>query len=164
MRWRPLCLPLCLLLMLAACGTLHKGADVLPAPFAASLMKAGIAPESVALEVRTVDGQLRLSRHADQPFKPASVMKLVTTYAALDSLGPAYTWTTRAWADGPVARGVLNGNLVLQGGGDPLMNIERWWRLVSDLRQTGLKRIDGDIVIDNSYFADRKSTRLNSSH
>ncbi len=84
---------------------------------------------------------------------PASVMKLLPTYAALDILGPAYTWKTRAFADGPVVGGVLKGNLYLKGGGDPLLTVERWWRFVTDLRQSGLRSIEGDIVVDDGHFA-----------
>ncbi len=83
---------------------------------------------------------------------PASTMKLLPTWAALDLLGPAYAWKTRAWSDVPVVKGVLKGNLYLQGGGDPLLTIERWWRFVNDLRQTGLRVIEGDIVIDQTRF------------
>ena len=77
-------------------------------------------------------------------------MKVLPTWAALDLLGPAYAWKTRALADAPVAKGVLMGNLYLQGGGDPLLTIERWWRFVNDLRQTGLRVIEGDIVVDQT--------------
>jgi D-alanyl-D-alanine carboxypeptidase/D-alanyl-D-alanine-endopeptidase (penicillin-binding protein 4) len=91
--------------------------------------------------------------NADLPRTPASVMKLLPTYAALDLLGPAYTWRTRAYAEGKLSGGVLKGNLYLQGGGDPLMTIERWWRFVTDLRQTGLKVIEGDVIIDDTLFA-----------
>ena len=86
------------------------------------------------------------------PRAPASTMKVLPTWAALDLLGPAYAWKTRALADAPVAKGVLKGNLYLQGGGDPLLTIERWWRFVNDLRQTGLRVIEGDIVVDQTRF------------
>ena len=72
----------------------------------------------------------------------ASTMKLVTTYAALEMLGPAYTWRTRAWAAGPVRDLVLDGNLVLEGGGDPFMTADRWWGFVNGLRQAGIERLD----------------------
>ena len=65
-------------------------------------------------------------------------MKVLTTYAALESLGPAYTWHTRAYATGPIRDQVLEGNLVLVGGGDPFMSAERWWGFVSGLRQAGV--------------------------
>jgi D-alanyl-D-alanine carboxypeptidase/D-alanyl-D-alanine-endopeptidase (penicillin-binding protein 4) len=54
---------------------------------------------------------------------------------------------------------VLEGNLVLVGGGDPFMTHERWWAFVSGLRQAGVARIAGDIVIDNSYFAPQGDDR-----
>jgi serine-type D-Ala-D-Ala carboxypeptidase/endopeptidase (penicillin-binding protein 4) len=93
------------------------------------------------------------------PRNPASTMKVLTTYAALELLGPAYTWVTRAYATGPVRNGVLEGDLVLVGGGDPYLTTERWWSFVSGIRQTGITKIRGDIVIDNSMFAPQGDDR-----
>lgn len=114
-----------------------------------------LVPESdVTVVVRDIaTGENLVEVNAATARPPASTMKLLPTWAALDLLGPAYTWKTRAWSDAPVVKGVLKGNLYLQGGGDPLLTIERWWRFVSDLRQTGLRVIEGDIVIDQSRFA-----------
>jgi D-alanyl-D-alanine carboxypeptidase/D-alanyl-D-alanine-endopeptidase (penicillin-binding protein 4) len=114
-----------------------------------------LVPENdVTVVVRDIaTGANLVELNATVPRQPASTMKLLPTWAALDLLGPAYTWKTRAWADAPVVKGVLKGNLYLQGGGDPLLTIERWWRFVSDLRQTGLRVIEGDIVIDQTRFA-----------
>jgi D-alanyl-D-alanine carboxypeptidase/D-alanyl-D-alanine-endopeptidase (penicillin-binding protein 4) len=113
-----------------------------------------VADEAVTAVVRDVaTGEKLVEMNPTTPRIPASVMKILPTFAALDLLGPAYTWKTRALADGPVTHGVLKGNLYLKGGGDPLMTIERWWRFVSDLRQTGLKTIEGDIVVDDEFFA-----------
>jgi D-alanyl-D-alanine carboxypeptidase/D-alanyl-D-alanine-endopeptidase (penicillin-binding protein 4) len=114
-----------------------------------------LVPENdVTVVVRDIaTGANLVELNAAVPRQPASTMKLLPTWAALDLLGPAYTWKTRAWADAPVVKGVLTGNLYLQGGGDPLLTIERWWRFVSDLRQTGLRVIEGDIVIDQTRFA-----------
>src|SRR5690606_35855591 len=80
-------------------------------------------------------------------------------YAALDLLGPGYTWKTRAYADGELSNGVLRGDLVLVGGGDPYMTSERWWSFVQQLRERGVAKITGDVVIDNSYFAANQGTR-----
>ena len=79
-------------------------------------------------------------------------MKLLTTYAALDLLGPAYTWKTEAWIDGELKDGVLNGNLILKGYGDPKFTIEQFWLWLSELRARGLREIRGDLVLDRSYF------------
>jgi D-alanyl-D-alanine carboxypeptidase/D-alanyl-D-alanine-endopeptidase (penicillin-binding protein 4) len=83
---------------------------------------------------------------------PASTMKLVTTYAALELLGPAYTWETALYADAVPQDGVLDGNLYLQGSGDPALTLERFWLLLRDLRMAGLREIRGDLVLDDSRF------------
>jgi D-alanyl-D-alanine carboxypeptidase/D-alanyl-D-alanine-endopeptidase (penicillin-binding protein 4) len=84
---------------------------------------------------------------------------VLTTYAALELLGPAYTWRTRAWAAGPVRDQVLDGSLVLEGGGDPFMTADRWWGFVNGLRQAGVERITGEVVIDNTLFASQGDDR-----
>ncbi len=128
-------------------------ADTLPPATRAALNRLSVPEASVSIVVRNAgDGASLLELNPGLPRPPASTMKLLPTWAALDLLGPAYAWKTRAFADGPVDKGVLKGNLYLQGGGDPLLTIERWWRFVNDLRQTGLRSIEGDIVIDQSRF------------
>jgi len=103
--------------------------------------------------VDPVSGQVLASMNADTPRSPASTAKLITTFAGLDLLGPAYTWHTRAWLRGELKGGVLYGDLILQGGGDPYMTLERWWSFVHLLRGKGLKTIRGDIVVDHTAFA-----------
>jgi D-alanyl-D-alanine carboxypeptidase/D-alanyl-D-alanine-endopeptidase (penicillin-binding protein 4) len=100
-----------------------------------------------------------VSFNADVPRNPASTMKVLTTYAALELLGPAYTWRTRAYAAGTVRDQVLHGDLVLEGGGDPFMSADRWWGFVNGLRQVGVERITGDVVIDGSLFAPQGDDR-----
>ncbi len=140
-----------LLLALAVQG-LH--ADSLPERPRAVLNQQLVPDSAVTVVVRDVtNGESLVELNATMPRPPASTMKLVPTWAALEMLGPAYAWKTRVWSDAPVVKGVLKGNLYLQGDGDPLLTIERWWRLVVDLRQTGLRVIDGDIVIDQTRFA-----------
>jgi serine-type D-Ala-D-Ala carboxypeptidase/endopeptidase (penicillin-binding protein 4) len=100
-----------------------------------------------------VSGHVVLSENPDVPRSPASTIKTVTTFAALDLLGPAYIWHTRALSHGAFDEGVLDGDLILQGGGDPYMTLERWWSFAHALRARGLKTIRGDIVIDNTAFS-----------
>jgi len=126
----------------------------LPAGTRSVLGREGVPESNVGIVVRDVASDTNLIEHFPGMARPpASTMKLLPTWAALDLLGPAYSWKTRAWSDVPVVKGVLKGNLYLQGGGDPLLTIERWWRFVNDLRQTGLRVIEGDIVIDQTRFA-----------
>ncbi len=93
-----------------------------------------------------------LSVNAAVAMNPASVMKLVTTYAALELLGPAYRWKTEAYTTGPVREGVLDGELVLKGYGDPKLDLEAFWILLRALRGKGLRDIRGHLVLDRSHF------------
>jgi len=144
---RLLCLALGLVVALAARAEL-------PASVVQALAAAQIPPASVAVVVQPVDAPTPLIAHnAAQAMNPASVMKLLTTYAALDLLGPAYVWPTTAWSDAPPVNGALAGNLYLKGSGDPRFAIEDLSALLRQLRGRGIERIDGDIVLDASAFA-----------
>ena len=88
----------------------------------------------------------------DTPRSPASVIKLVTTYAGLELLGPDYLWETRFYIDGILTNGTLKGDLILQGGGDPFLSRESFWHMLHTLQARGLHHIDGDLVIDDSLF------------
>ncbi|MDP2324428.1 MAG: D-alanyl-D-alanine carboxypeptidase/D-alanyl-D-alanine-endopeptidase [Gammaproteobacteria bacterium] len=94
-----------------------------------------------------------LSFNAHVARNPASVIKLLTTFAALETLGPTYQWRTEAYADGRIEGGTLTGDLLLKGYGDPYLVTERLWLLQRELRTRGLRVIDGNLVIDNSWFA-----------
>ncbi len=99
--------------------------------------------------------------NADVSVNPASTMKLVTTYAALEMLGPTYQWKTEFYSDGPLSNGVLNGNLYLKGGGDPKLNMEKLWLLMRDLRANGVQTITGDLVLDRSHFVQPQLPQFN---
>jgi D-alanyl-D-alanine carboxypeptidase/D-alanyl-D-alanine-endopeptidase (penicillin-binding protein 4) len=93
-----------------------------------------------------------ISINANQAMNPASTMKLLTTYAGLEVLGPTYTWKTEAYLDGKLDKGILAGNLVLKGYGDPKFNIEQFWLWLSELRARGLREIQGDLILDRTFF------------
>ncbi|MHC6224810.1 D-alanyl-D-alanine carboxypeptidase/D-alanyl-D-alanine endopeptidase [Pseudomonas sp. X10] len=99
--------------------------------------------------------------NADVSVNPASTMKLVTTYAALELLGPTHQWKTEFYSDGPLSNGVLNGNLYLKGGGDPKLNMEKLWLLMRDLRANGVRTITGDLVLDRSHFVQPNLPQFN---
>lgn len=125
----------------------------LPESVADALSKSGVPPENVAVYVQQVDAAQPLVSHfADQAFAPASVMKVMTTYAALDMLGPAYRWRTAVYHDGVLENGVLNGNLIIQGSGDPYFRTEDFWQLLTYLRQRGVTEIRGDLILDGTRF------------
>lgn len=85
--------------------------------------------------------------------QPASVMKLVPAQAALELLGPAHRWITRVHANGTIVDGVLDGDLVIEGGGDPQFAYQDLWRLLARLRALGLREIRGRLLIDRSLYA-----------
>ncbi len=140
------------LIWLASCNAMATAPGALPAEVDAALARAKIPREAVALWVQEADSNAptRLSHRAQESMNPASVMKLTTTYAALDLLGPAYSWSTPVWVDGPVRGGSLQGNVYIQGQGDPKLVLERLWLLLRRLQGLGIQRIAGDIVLDRS--------------
>ncbi len=125
----------------------------LPQPVAQALARAGIAETGVGLYVHEVGAAEPLAVHRGElPLNPASVMKLVTTYAALELLGPAHTWATEMYVDGVINSDVLTGNLVIKGGGDPKFTIENLWTMARSLRAKGLREIRGDVLLDRTLF------------
>ncbi len=135
--------------------SLNAFAARLPESVRNELGKAGIPLDAVAIEVRRRGSSRPLiSLNARRPMNPASTMKLLTTYAGLEMLGPAYRWKTEAYLDGRLENGALQGNLVFKGYGDPRLTMEAFWLWLRELRQRGLKEIRGDIVLDNSFFED----------
>jgi D-alanyl-D-alanine carboxypeptidase/D-alanyl-D-alanine-endopeptidase (penicillin-binding protein 4) len=126
----------------------------LPVTVVSALNAAGIPTKNVAVYVQAVEGNDAIVSHnADKSMNPASVMKLVTTNAALDLLSPTYRWKTEVYRDGDVLNGVLQGNLIIKGYGDPSFKAQDFWRMLRSLQQAGIKEIKGDLIIDKSYFA-----------
>jgi len=128
-------------------------AQALPVPVAAALKTAGIPLASTAAFVQEVGSRLpRVSHNSTQAMNPASTMKLVTTFAALELLGPTFTWKTEVYAAGSMLADVLQGDLVLRGSGDPKLTVENLWLLVKNVRARGVREIAGDLVLDRTGF------------
>jgi D-alanyl-D-alanine carboxypeptidase/D-alanyl-D-alanine-endopeptidase (penicillin-binding protein 4) len=128
-------------------------AATLPPAVSAALKHARIPLSSVAIVVQEEHGNAPiLSLNGQQAMNPASTMKLLTTFAALETLGPAYRWKTEAYLNGKLEKGVLQGDLVFKGYGDPKLTVEQLWMWLRELRQRGLRDIHGDIVLDHSFF------------
>lgn len=141
-------------IVLALAATLPAAAQSLPHEVDAALARAKVPRDAVTMLVADADGVRvpRLAWRTQVPVNPASIMKVVTTYAALDLLGPAFTWTTPVYVDGPVRNGVLEGNLYIRGQGDPKLVLERLWLLLRRVQGLGIQGINGDIVLDRSAF------------
>jgi D-alanyl-D-alanine carboxypeptidase/D-alanyl-D-alanine-endopeptidase (penicillin-binding protein 4) len=142
-----------LLALCALCSPLGF-AQALPPEVVQALARAAVPLDAVSVLVVDAEGKAppRVSHRAAVPLNPASVMKLVTTYAALDLLGPNYSWRTPVFVEGAVREGTLYGNLFIKGGGDPKLVAERLWLLLRRVQGLGIQTIAGDIVLDRSAF------------
>ncbi|HEU4618599.1 MAG TPA: D-alanyl-D-alanine carboxypeptidase/D-alanyl-D-alanine-endopeptidase [Gammaproteobacteria bacterium] len=137
------------------CGSLAAAAHggELPATIDRVLAGHHIGPDEVSIVVQAVDSpEPVLSYLPDAPRNPASVMKLVTTWSALELLGPTYTWPTEVYFLGDFDGRKLDGDLAIKGYGDPYLVLEDFWKLLRAVRRLGLEDIGGDLVIDDSYF------------
>jgi serine-type D-Ala-D-Ala carboxypeptidase/endopeptidase (penicillin-binding protein 4) len=142
-----------LLIGLCSAAAVAETLTTLPAPVAHAARSLGLPEQSISLWVQHVSQPApRVAVLPDVPRNPASVLKLVATFAALDQLGPAYTWRTEVFVPGAPQDGRIKGDLWLRGLGDPYLVAEEYWKLAEGLRRRGIERIDGDLVFDNSYF------------
>ena len=138
---------------LAALAWPAHAADGLPAEVEAELQRANVPREALVAMVQEVGASApRLAWQVDKPVNPASMTKLLTTYAGLDLLGLAWRWSTPVWLDGTVRDGALHGNLAILGNGDPTLTMERIWLLLRRVQQLGVREIRGDIVLDRTRF------------
>ena len=113
-----------------------------------------IPDSALSLVVYDLNGERLAAVNADVPRNPASVMKLVTTWAGLSGLGPDYRWRTAFYtkADASVdAEGTLSGPLYLKAAGDPFLTMHELWSLLRELRLRGIKNVS-ELVVDRSIF------------
>ena len=144
------CLLLWLSLWLAAGTAIARD---LPIIVSAALTRAGIPGGAVGIYVQAVDGRKPLAAsNPNLALSPASTMKLVTTNAALDLLGPVFTWKTQAYVNGQLNGDVLQGDLIFKGSGDPKLVTENFWLFLRQIRAKGIREIRGNLVLDRSAF------------
>lgn len=128
-------------------------AQTLPPAIADAFAKVKVPMENVTVLVKEVGAKdAALTFNASKPMNPASVIKLVTTYAGLELLGPTYAWKTEMLAVGDMHGGTLRGDLVLKGTGDPKLTADRFAAMVKQLRDRGLDEIQGDLILDRTFF------------
>ncbi len=119
-----------------------------------ALAREGAGKGSITgVAVYDVDAKTWLfEQEADRAFNPASVTKVVTTSTALRVLGSGYTFKTHVLQTGRIVDGVLQGDLVVKGEGDPTLTVERLWRIASLVRVAGVHEISGNLLVDDTYF------------
>jgi D-alanyl-D-alanine carboxypeptidase/D-alanyl-D-alanine-endopeptidase (penicillin-binding protein 4) len=142
---------LALLAALAVLAAPQAGAK-LPRPVGRAFLEAGVPLNAVSIVVQQIGRPPLFAYDPERSMNPASVMKLVTTFAALELLGPDFRWKTEAYLGGPLEGGTLRGDLVLKGYGDPKITVEQWQAFMADLRGRGLATVTGDLVLDRTQF------------
>lgn len=126
---------------------------VLPPEALALLQARNIKAESLgAAVIHLKTGRVVWSHQADLPMQPASTMKTLTSIVALETLGPDFRARAQWLSAAPLVDGVLQGDLVLRGLGHPEFTWDDVARTMQTLRDKGIKRIAGDIVVDRTYF------------
>ena len=148
------------LLTLAGITPRARASESPPAPMPlaerlAPLVRApALSPDETGIAILLLpEGRPIFTRNADRPLLPASTLKILTSAAALALLKPEFLYQTRIFADAPIdAAGTVAGNLYIQGFGAPDLIAESWWLLAKRLSALGLRRVDGDLVADESYF------------
>ena len=126
----------------------------LPQVINEEIRRSGISKKDISIYIKEAgqNGKLIASLNAYKSRTPASVIKVFTTYASVLKLGFDYRWPTKFYTTGNLQNGVLQGDLLIQGFGDPTLNAEDLEQIVSEIRAKGIRDIRGDIVIDRSYF------------
>lgn len=113
-----------------------------------------IREDEIALWLAPVDsGQVLYQHRAEAAMNPASTMKLLTTWAGLQLLGPDYRWRNELRSDGEIVDGELRGNLYWLGGGDPRLDSMRQAEMLRQLRLRGIRHIRGDLVLDGRLYS-----------
>ncbi len=117
------------------------------------IAKNKINTDQVSVVIRDAKtGAMLTSINPDISRKPASVMKILTTYAALLEFGPDFRWPTKFYYSGKYKKGTIYGNLIVKGYGDPTLSSRDVPKIVRRLKRLGIKRIKGDIIIDRGFF------------
>ncbi len=128
-------------------------AQELPSTIKHELELAGIPESSVGIVIGRADSNVASLKHnADIAFAPASTMKALTSYAALELLGPSYTWKTQAYITGKLEDGVLYGDLIIKGSGDPVFSQKELWLFIRQIQDAGVQDITGNVILDRSVF------------
>jgi D-alanyl-D-alanine carboxypeptidase/D-alanyl-D-alanine-endopeptidase (penicillin-binding protein 4) len=125
----------------------------LPAKIQEFIAKDKIKAENLSIYIaETKTGKVVARYLENKRRKPASVIKLATTYSALLELGENFRWPTSLFYTGSFKSGVISGDLIVKAFGDPTLSCKDVADIAKRLKKIGLKEIKGDIVIDRSFF------------
>jgi len=133
-------------------GAASDGPEALVRTLESVLAGRGLRGARVAALAEAGDGRVLFQRDPDRALIPASNTKIFTTLAALATFGPAHRFETLLTSPSLPDRDGAIDSLVVRGGGDPAINNEDWWQIADELRRRGVRRVRGDIVLDDALF------------
>jgi len=126
----------------------------LPQAINTHIAKSRISKKDISIYIKETgkNGRVLVSLNATKTRTPASVIKVLSTYASVLKFGFNYRLQTKFYVKGKIRRGVLYGDLIIKGFGDPTLQDRDLTKIVSYIRAEGIKKIKGNIIIDRSYF------------
>lgn len=125
------------------------------------LNRSEISKGNYSLYIKNISKQAKVFSYNEQKaFNPASVMKLVTTYAGLQLLGPQYQWKTEVLYTGYIKNKHLYGDLIIKGYGDPTITYADLSEIIEKVQQQDIQYIHGNIIIDESFFGELQNQDL----
>lgn len=134
--------------------------DQIPTEFQQAMERVGKAAGAAGvLVVSLSSGEVVCQSRAKDTLVPASLMKLLTSYAAMKKLGPSFRFTTKVLAVEAPVEGVISGDIWIKGSGDPFFVSEKALQLAQTIKESGIRQIRGSIFVDDSFF-DLPSERI----
>src|SRR5262245_40849181 len=122
--------------------------------YLAQLEHRGVNLDLQGLLIESLDGStVFANHHSEIPFNPASVIKIATSFAALNRFGPAYRFETAFYADGDLNKKTrtLKGDLILHATGDPILTTNELNTLIRQVIRSGIARVNGDLIITGPF-------------
>lgn len=117
-------------------------------------VKSQLGNSNIGVSLRSLTtGNVLYEKNGDVGRKPASTLKLLTSSAALDVLGPNYRFETKLFIDGKIQNNILYGDLYIKGEGDPTLNKNNFLTFAKILKRNGIKKITGNIYGDDTAFS-----------
>ena len=126
-------------------------AEAIVKRYLATLQSMGLNPNEQGVWLQS-GPSLFVNHQGNQPLSAASLTKIATSLAALETWGPGHQFETRVYANGPIQNGVLQGNLVVEGTGDPMFVWEEAIALGNALNQAGISQITGELIIVGNFL------------
>lgn len=127
----------------------------IPKDYKEVMQRYNFPPESYSFVVKNLTNKDKspVIYNQEKLFNPASVAKIITTFIALNDLGPSFKWKSDIYYTGEVVKGKLLGNLIFQGRGDATFSLTDLEKMIRKIQKNGIQVIEGDLIFDRSYFA-----------